>query len=400
MKMKSMFVVVGVFFATGLLAIPIAKCSQQKTTGMDYEALAQKLVTQCANIHEGDYVLVTGGLRDFELLEDIAVHVRKVGACPLVSLYSDRMWRRSFDDVPAKYDSRSNEFELKLAGLITAQIDVDFRETESWLAHVPPERFATFSKSWSLVNDLMRKRNVRFVHLGNELYPTTERAKLFGVSQKELSKIFWDGVNVDYSKLQATGKTIKTLLTSGKQVHITNPNGTDLKMQIEGRPVVVSDGIISADEMQTGGAACWVYLPAGEVMLAPVPGTAEGKVVVDRQFFQGSEILGLTLTFKAGKLTSMTAKSGLEPLKALYDAAGPGKEEFAVIEIGINPNVHLVPGSRMVGYMPAGMVTIGIGNNTWAGGENNVGYSMSNFLPGSTLEVDGKVLVEKGVLKF
>ena len=400
MKMKSMFVVVGVFFATGLLAIPIAKCSQQKTTGMDYEALAQKLVTQCANIHEGDYVLVTGGLRDFELLEDIAVHVRKVGAFPLVSLYSDRMWRRSFDDVPAKYDSRSNEFELKLAGLITAQIDVDFIETEALLANLPPERVATFWKSFSLVNDLMLKRNVRFVHLGNYLYPTSEKAKQFGLSQEELSKIFWDGVNVDYSKLQATGKAVKAALASGKQVHITNPNGTDLKMQIEGRPVVVSDGVISADDVQAGGAACWVYLPAGEVMLAPVPGTAEGKVVVDTQFFQGSEIQGLTLTFKAGKLTSMTAKSGLEPLKALYDASGPGKDVFGSIDIGINSNVHLVPGSRMVTFMSAGMVTVGIGNNTWAGGENNVGYGMSNFLRGCTLEVDDKVLVEKGVLKL
>jgi len=400
MKAKSMFVVVGVFLVTGLLAIPIAECSQQKGTGVDYEALAQKLVTQCANIHEGYLVLVSGGVRDFELLENIAVHVRKVGAFPLVSLNSDRMWRRSFDDVPAKYDSQTPEFDLKLAGLVTAQIDVDFTEKESLLANVPPERVAAFYKALSVVNDLMRKRNVRFVNLGNELYPTRERAKLFGLSQEELSKIFWDGVNADYSKVQATGKAVKAALASGKQLHITNPNGTDLKVQIEGRPVFVSDGVISADDIQTGGAACQVWLPAGEVYLAPVPGTAEGKVVVDTQFFQGSEIPGLTLTFKAGKLTSMTAKSGLEPLKALYDAAGPGKDEFAFIDIGINPNVRLVPARRMVAYMPAGMVTVGTGRNIWAGGENNVGYSMSNFLPGSTLEVDGKVLVEKGVLKF
>jgi leucyl aminopeptidase (aminopeptidase T) len=126
-----------------------------------------------------------------------------------------------------------------------------------------------------------------------------------------------------------------------------------MKVQIEGRPVFVSDGVISADDVQTGGAACSVWLPAGEVYLTPVPGTAEGKVVGDRQFFQGEEIQDLTLTFKAGKLTSMTAKSGLERLKALYDAAGPGKDEFAGIDIGINPNVHLVPGSRMVAMMPA-----------------------------------------------
>jgi hypothetical protein len=122
--------------------------------------------------------------------------------------------------------------------------------------------------------------------------------------------------------------------------------------------------------------------------------------VIDTQFFQGGEVRGLTLTFKAGKLTSMTAKSGLEPLKALYDAAGPGKEEFAVMEIGINPNVRLVPGSRMVSFVAAGMVTAGIGDTTWAGGENDAGYMMGGFLPGCTLEVDGKVLVEKGVLKL
>jgi leucyl aminopeptidase (aminopeptidase T) len=400
MKTKSMFVVVGVFIVAGLLAIPAAECSQQKGTGVDYEALAQKLVNQCANIHEGDLVLVSGGVRDFELLENIAVHVRKVGAFPLVSLNSDRMWRRSFDDVPAKYDSQTREFDLKLAGLITAGIDVDFSEKEALLAHVPPERVAAAMKAGVPVDDLMFKRNVRYVNLGNGLYPTSDRAKLFGMSQEELSKIFWDGVNIDYSKLQAKGKAIKDALSSGRQVHITNLNGTDLKVHIEGRPVFVSDGVISADEMQKGGAACLVWLPAGEVYVAPVPGTAEGKVVVDRQFFQGSEIEGLTLTFQAGKLASMTAKSGLEPLKASYDAAGPGKEVFGGIDIGINPNVRLVPGSRMVGYMPAGMVTVWIGNNFWAGGENNVGYYMSNSLPGSTLEVDGKVLVEKGVLKL
>jgi hypothetical protein len=49
--------------------------------------------------------------------------------------------------------------------------------------------------------------------------------------------------------------------------------------------------------------------------------------------------------------------------------------------------------------MPAGMVTIGIGNNVWAGGENKIPYSLSCFIPGSTLKVDGKVLVENGILK-
>ena len=394
MKAQSVFVGVGVFLVAALLVIPAAECFQPKGTRVDYEALAQKLVTQCANIHEGDLVLVTGGVRDSELLEDIAVHVRKVGAFPLVSLNSERMLRRMLEDVPAKYVSQTPELDLKLAGLITAQIDVELVEWGTFRTQVPPERFAAFTKGMLSVRDLMLKRNVRYLNMGNDLYPTAERAKGFGVSQEELSKIFWDGMNADYSQIQATGKRIKAILASGKQLHITNPDGTDLRMEIEGRPIVVSDGVISADAMKTGGAACCVYLPAGEAMVAPIPGTAEGKVVIDR------DIQGLTLTFKGGKLTSMTAKSGLEREKALYDAAGPGKDEFGGIDIGMNPNVHLVPGSRMVAWMPAGMVTLWMGNNTSAGGENNVNYQAPYFLPGSTVEVDGKPLVEKGVLKF
>lgn len=400
MKTKRALAAMGVALAAVLLAILIAGGSPQQGTGTDYEALAQKLVIQCASIHEGELVLVFGGVRDVELLENIAVHVRKLGAFPLVTLGSERMTRRMFDYVPAKYDSQTPEFALELANLVTAQIGVDFGETLGLLADIPAERLAAVGKAYVPVSDLMLKRNVRQVYLGNALYPTAALAKQFAVSQEELTKIFWDGVNVDYLKLQATGEAVKKTLATGKEVHITNPNGTDLKVRIEGRPVFVSDGVISADDIKRGGAACQVWLPAGEVFLAPVPGTAEGKVVVDRDFYQGKEIQGLTFTFEAGKLTSMTAKSGLESFKALYDASAPGKDLFAIVDIGINPNVRLVPGSRMVAWMSAGMITVGIGNNTWAGGESNTPFGWYTHLPGSTLKVDGKVLVENGVLKL
>jgi hypothetical protein len=57
-------------------------------------------------------------------------------------------------------------------------------------------------------------------------------------------------------------------------------------------------------------------------------------------------------------------------------------------------------GSRIDAYMAAGMFSLSIGNNIEAGGENNVNFFSLYLLPGSTLEVDGKVLVDKGVLKF
>ena len=398
MKAYKIFSVV--FFIMCSLLVSKSQTLTNKVSTVDYEALAQKLVNQCARIHEGEIVLITGGVRQVELLENIAVNVRKIGAFPLLTIGSDRLTRRMFTEVPVKYDSQIPELNLKLLSFVTAIISVDFSVTPGLLADIPPERFITIGKSSTPVNELLAKRNVKGVTLGNGLYPSEAQAKLFGLTLNELSDIFWKGVNVDYLKLEATGKSVKTILSVGKEVQISNVNGTDIKMRIENRQIFVSDGSLSDEDLQKGYASSQVYLPAGEVFLSPVKGTAEGKVVVDRLFYQDKEIIGLTLTFQKGKLTSMTAKSGIEPFKKFYDAAESGKDEFAYIDLGINPDVHIKPSSKLVAWMPGGMITIGIGNNIWAGGENKNPFGYNFFLPGSTLKVDGKVLVENGILKY
>ena len=367
MKTSGIFAIVILLFA----CFPVMKSQSvtEKSKAVDYEALAQKLVNQCAAVKEGEVVLITGGVKDIELLEDIAVNVSKVGAYPMISVGSDRLTRKMFTEVPEKYDSRLPLLDLKLLDFTNVVISVSYGEDPGLLADISPERLAAINQAGAPVNDLAVKRNIRQVSLGNGLYPTEALAKQFGMTKIELSEIFWNGVNTDYSNLEAKGKALKELLKAGKEVQITNANGTDLKVRIENRPVFVSDGKISAEDLTGGLAGMQVYLPAGEVFVTPVPGTAEGIVVVDQDFYQGKLIEGIKLTFKAGKLISMTAKSGLEPLKAMYDAAGPGKEEFSFIDIGINPDVKVKPGSMLLSWIPSGMMTIGIGNNIWAGGE-------------------------------
>jgi len=39
-------------------------------------------------------------------------------------------------------------------------------------------------------------------------------------------------------------------------------------------------------------------------------------------------------------------------------------------------------------------------HDVWAGGDNNVPSGVGGFLPGSTLKVDGRVIVENGALKL
>ncbi len=83
---------------------------------------------------------------------------------------------------------------------------------------------------------------------------------------------------------------------------LKDAGGTDFKVRVQGRPYGVSDGILTAEDIKKGPAAMNVYLPAGEVFVTPVPGTAEGKVVRALDYYQGKEINNLTLTFTAAQL--------------------------------------------------------------------------------------------------
>ena len=378
-------------------AAPPPAAAARTAPPTDLQELARRLVTQSAGVKEGDVVLISGGVRDMELLENLAVEVRKAGGDPLLTVGSDRLAKKSYAEVPEKYDSVTSKVGTELARFANVTISVDNDEAEDVLAGVPRARIAARGKAGEPIAAEFLRRKVRGVEVGNGLYPTEWRARRFEMPQADFAKTFWDGVNVDYAGLQSAGDRVKSAL-AGNELHITHPNGTDLKVSVQGRPVLVSDGIVSDDDVAKG--AFNVYLPAGEVMVAPVEGSGSGKFVIDKTYFEGKEVTGLTMTFEGGKLTSLTgAGPGFEALKADYDARGAGKELLGVVDLGINPNIRLAPASKLGNWVSAGMVTVGTGSNTWAGGTNNISYGLTGHLPGATVKLDGKVIVENGALK-
>ena len=408
--------------SVALLAALLAACQRQPTNEMpagaappgtadttsakapstDLEQLANRVVTQSAGVQEGEVVLINGQSGDGELLENLAVNVRKAGAFPIVLYDTDRLDKRMFFDVPAKYDTQQDKAAMGLMGLANAVIVIANGSSEDVFEGADPARTAARAKAGEAINQTMLKRGVRTIELGNNLYPTSWRAERYGMSEDELSKLFWNGVSVDYSDVQKRGETVKAALAAGDEVHVTNPNGTDLKLRIKGRPVLVSDGILSDAERKAGGVAASVYLPAGEVYTTPVAGSAEGKIVQTRGYFRGKPIDNLTMTVSGGKVMTMTGTgAGWAAYKATYDAvADPRKDVFGFIDLGINPNVKLPAKSSVGTWVPAGAVTLGAGNNSWAGGDNTGPWASSLFLPGSTVTLDGKTIVDAGVLKL
>ncbi len=373
--------------------------ASQTSAPTDLNKLAERIVTQSAAVKEGEIVLVTGSVRDMDLLENIVIEIAKVGGHSMLEINSEKMLKRSYTDVDAKFDSKEPKLGMALAKLVNVTINVDSQETDGLLAEIPAARLAARGKAGQPVGLEFIKNKVRNVNVGNDLYPTSWRAERFEIPLADFTKMFWEGVNIDYTNLQATGEKARTALT-GKEMEITHPNGTSLKLSIESKPAYISDGIISADDVAKGNLD--VYLPAGEAAVVVAANSGDGKFIIEKDFFQGKEVRNLVLTFEKGKLVSMTGEGdGFAKLKESYDAAeGDDKAMLSYVDIGINPNYTLSPKSKLGNWVSAGMVSVGSGNNTWAGGSNNATGGAGGHLAGCTVKIDGKTVVENGVLKL
>jgi aminopeptidase len=363
----------------------------------DLRTVAAKVVGQSAGVEEGEVVELFGSPEDLPLLNEMAVEVRKRGAHPLVIVGDEKTGRRMYDEVPAKYDSQEPKAVLGVVKMIDVLIGTEFGEGRT-LKGVPADRQAAQAKAFQQVFPIMQRRGVRTVTLGNGLYPTEERAEQFGVSREELAKIMYGGIDTDYEHLERTGQQLRSALTGGKELRITGPSGTDLRVPIADRPVHVSDGVISAADRKRGGPALNVWLPAGEVYFTPRAAGAEGVVVADRYFYEGDRIDALRLEIKGGKVVGMSARAGLESLKTRYDAAGSGRDIVGVIDFGINPSIQVPEGGAVNVWARAGAVTVNIGNNVWAGGDNATDFSLVPEVRNATVTLDGTEIVKDGKL--
>jgi leucyl aminopeptidase (aminopeptidase T) len=81
-------------------------------------------------------------------------------------------------------------------------------------------------------------------------------------------------VVVDYEEMRANAAKLKRYLDPGKEVHVTSPAGTDVRISIEGRKAHADDG----DFRLPGSGG---NVPCGEVYVSPVVGSTRGTIIYD-----------------------------------------------------------------------------------------------------------------------
>jgi len=214
----------------------------------------------------------------------------------------------------------------------------------------------------------------------------TRIATLPGVTEEMLARV----MSADMEGLRRKGKAVAEVLDSASEARITCPNGSDLRLGLEGR-----EAIPDAGELTAPGA--FGNLPCGEGFIAPLEGTSEGTLVVDGSIAGiGRVSEAVTLTVSRGHLTDATGADGAR-LMELLTAHGEDGTNVAELGIGTNEKAQLT-GEILEDEKLLGTCHVAFGASAAIGGTFQVPVHLDCVVLRPTITAGGTELVADGNL--
>jgi aminopeptidase len=357
------------------------------------DSLARKIIERNVMVKDGETVYIYGDQNSTSLMEALSKACATRGATAYPKLNPDKFQgAESMNTFLASELSPVDKFVNWLNTTDVCIILTPFDKDPTWVFKdlVTPQKGSANSQA---VRDALTKTHVRILYIAT---PTRAFAEGLSLNYNAYEQMSWYAADANYDSALATRvNRLKGLLAKAKQVRITSPLGTNLTFSIAGRPVLAYDGRVSAEE--AAGRALYKKidkLPAALLEVSIVENSANGKVVVPQSVCDYDAVNHATLTFVAGKLKTITAQDGGECLKNTFASPHGPQDMIGSISFGFNP--LLKPMDTEGGlYWPqaaAGMVTLTLGSNQFAGGNNAIDTPQFSFpLSNITVEIDGKV---------
>jgi len=194
----------------------------------------------------------------------------------------------------------------------------------------------------------------------------------------------------NYNKVRALTMKVAKLLDRASEVEIDTRAGTNLRMSIAGRKAHPDTGIFH-------NAGDFGNLPAGEAFIAPVEGTAEGRVIVDGSMVD--RVRGtVEIIFEKGIARKIFGSPAPGLLKILRKA-GPKAMNLAEFGIGTNPKAKLI-GNVLEDEKVFGTCHIALGDNSTFGGKVKAGIHVDGIIKHPTIKLNGKIVMRNGELKL
>jgi len=248
----------------------------------------------------------------------------------------------------------------------------------------PPEPIGT-AMAQSDVVLLVTSRSLSHTHARRAANRAGARViSMPGVAEAMLRE---GGLATDWAEIHEAVRRVSRRLRGGKEVRLTSAAGTDLTFEVGGREWITEDtGLCSRK-------GAFTTLPAGELLVAPVEGTAEGRLVADI-FFDEALLEPATAILSAGHASRIVGAG-----RAVHAMNRGGKEgrAFSRFGFGVNPRAR-VSGPHLEAEKALGAGHVGFGDNLVLGGKIHCGVKVEAILSEIGVAVDGKAVVEKGRL--
>lgn len=313
---------------------------------------AHTLVHYCLSLKEGDNVSIHATSLAAPLVEAVYREVLRAGANPLPFVTLEHLDEILLKEGSPRQIEQSLQILSALAPRVDARLSILSEGNTRALTNVDPARAALRGQTYAKVRASMEKEHFRWALT---LYPTAAYAQDAEMSLHDFEEFVFDVCFLNDEDPSARWRAVSleqqrlvNWLVGHKQVHIVGP-GTDLRLSIDGRTFINSDGKRN--------------FPSGEFFTGPVEQSAEGVIQFEvPSSYNGRTIEGVRLVFHEGRVIEASARQGQEYLEQMLelDAGARYLGEFA---FGNNPGVVRATRNTLFDEKMGGTVHLALGNS-------------------------------------
>src|SRR2546426_5822798 len=199
---------------------------------------------------------------------------------------------------------------------------------------IPPEKFEANSLGGDRQHEPRRKRRVRDIDLPIGRI-TPERAETYGLDYEKWYGSYQKALAVDLKKIQQAGAALARSLRGRKKIRIESDAGTDLRFETKAIVPIVSDGIISAEDIRRGFVR--TALPAGRLEVAVRPESVNGDIRgTDPIPFAGRAIVRPWFQIRSGRIVESGASKHQDLLHRVLRPSKSKAARIGYFTIGLN----------------------------------------------------------------
>lgn len=361
--------------------------------------LARVLVRYSVGVRPLDRVVIRGTTVAAPLAAELYREVLEAGGLPWVRLVPDTLPEIYFRHAGEKQLKTLNPIDKAVLDEANVTIGIWAGTNTKSLSRVDPAKQAVASRTVKpLLEEQMRRgglpdRNPRKLRWVGTLLPNdaaAQDAEMGLLDYEEFvyaaGKLHLDDPVAAWKKLGVAQQRLADRLDKGREMHISTPQGTDIRFGIRGRTWINCDGKNN--------------FPDGEVFTGPEEDATEGVVKYSFPAVHGGrEVRDIALRFKAGRVVDASASHNEEFLTRMLDQ-DKGARILGELALGTNYSIREYTKNTLFDEKIGGTFHAALGAAyPESGGKNKSALHwdmVCELRKGGIVRVDGQVISKNG----